>query len=204
MLEARGGLLRALRQRHPGLDAEQIMRALSRRRARALGMCDAAPGDHPVDLAGQDELVRAQTVAMLELAAIEIGDGGEADVRMRPHVDALAGEKLGRSHLIEEDEGPDHLPARRRQRAAHREAAEVAGARDDEGLDRIGGDRVGRNGIEAHSRLLIGPGPRGSGSPGRSGPARRRAPIPPSRRNCRQTSCARQGRSTRRLGGEKG
>ena len=48
---------------------------------------------------------------MLELAAIEIGDGGEADMGMRAHVDALSGEELGRPHLVEEDERPDHLPA---------------------------------------------------------------------------------------------
>ena len=74
---------------------------------------------------------------MLELAAEQVGDGGEPDVRVRPHVDALAGQELGRPGLVEEDERPDHLPLRRRQRAAHLEAAEVAGARHDQRLDGV-------------------------------------------------------------------
>ena len=117
-----------------------------------------APGDHPVHRAGMDHLVGAEAVAVLELAAEEIGDGGEPDMRMRPHVDALAGQELRRPRLVEEDERPDHLPLRRRQRPAHLEAAEVAGARDDQRLDRV--DRVaGRaarveRGVPAHRVIL--------------------------------------------------
>ncbi len=33
----------------------------------------------------------AEAVAMHDLAVEQIGDGGEADMRMRPHVDAVAG-----------------------------------------------------------------------------------------------------------------
>ena len=58
-------------------------------------------------------------------------------MRVRPDIDALTGQHLGRARLVEEDEGPDHLPLRRRQRTANLEAAEVAGPRDDEGLDRV-------------------------------------------------------------------
>jgi hypothetical protein len=58
-------------------------------------------------------------------------------VRMRADVDALAGQELCRAHLVEEDEGADHLPLRRRKRPAHLEPAEVAGAGDDRWLDRI-------------------------------------------------------------------
>ncbi len=49
---------------------------------------------------------------MQDLAVEQIGDRGEPDVRMRAHVDALAGQELGRPHLVEEDERADHLPRR--------------------------------------------------------------------------------------------
>src|SRR5689334_10719763 len=47
---------------------------------------------------------------------------------MRAHVDALgdARREAHRPDVIEEDEGPDHVPARVRQHAADFEAAEVA------------------------------------------------------------------------------
>ena len=53
-------------------------------------------------------------------------------------------EELGRAHLVEEDEGADHLPPGRGQRAAHLEAAEVAGARHDHLLDGVAGAMVAR------------------------------------------------------------
>src|SRR5207247_10720097 len=45
---------------------------------------------------GADELLRAEAVAMEELALEEIGHGSEADVRMRWHVDPLAGSEEDR------------------------------------------------------------------------------------------------------------
>jgi hypothetical protein len=64
-------------------------------------------------------------------------------MRVRPNVDALSGQELGRPGLIEEDKRSDHLPLRRRQGAPNLEAAEIAGARDDEGLDRVQADLIG-------------------------------------------------------------
>ena len=81
---------------------------------------------------------------MHDLAVEQVGDGGQPDMRMRAHVDAVADEELGRAHLVEEDEGPDHLPPGRRQRAAHREAAEIAGARHDDLLDGIASAMIAR------------------------------------------------------------
>ena len=81
---------------------------------------------------------------MHDLAIEQVGDGGEPDVRMRAHVDAGADEKLGGAHLVEEDEGADHLAACRGQRTAHREAAEVAGARHDDLLEGVAGAMVAR------------------------------------------------------------
>ena len=110
----------------------------------ALRMHDAGAGRHQVQLARLDGNGRAEAVAVHDLAVEQVGDGGEADVRMRAHVDAGADEKLGRPHLVEEDEGADHLPPRRRQRTAHGKAAEIAGARHDDLLDGVAGAMVAR------------------------------------------------------------
>src|SRR5690606_29536849 len=93
-------------------------------------MRDAAPGDHPVQRAGPDDLVGAGAVAVMEVALEKVGDRAEADMRMRPHVHALTGQKLRRPGLIEEDERTDHLAFRCRQGAADLKTAKVAGAWD--------------------------------------------------------------------------
>ena len=88
---------------------------------------------------------------MHDLAVEQVGDGGEPDVRMRPHVEAVAGAELGRAEMIEEHERPDHARLHRGQRAAHREAvAEVGGARHDDLLKGIAGKFV------AGGRVLAG------------------------------------------------
>ena len=131
--------------------------------ALALGMHDAAPGRHQVDLARPDGERGAEAVAVAHLALEQIGDGGEADVRVRAHVDAVADQELGRPHLVEEDEGPDHLLLGRGQRAAHLEAAEVAGARHDDVLDGVAGACVAGYGIvgrlPAHAPHILSAGP---------------------------------------------
>ncbi len=85
---------------------------------------------------------------MLELAAEEVGDGREANMGMRPYVDAPARDELSRSHLVEEDERPDHLALRRRKRAANLEIADVARSRHDQGFDGLDGDGVGTDGVQ--------------------------------------------------------
>ena len=57
---------------------------------------------------------------MHDLAAKEIGDRRQPDVRMRPHVDAVAGDELGRPHLIEENERADQRAGAREARGAPR------------------------------------------------------------------------------------
>src|SRR4029079_16815861 len=75
-------------------------------------------------------------------------DGGKADMRMRPHVHALAGHVLHRAEMVEEDEGPDHLPLAMRQRAPHGKAvAEVAGAWHDDEFKRVAGPGIAERGI---------------------------------------------------------
>ena len=96
-------------------------------------MDDAAAGSHPVHRAGPDRHGGAEAVAVHDLAVEQVGDGGEPDMRVRAHVEAVAGTEFGRAHMIEEDERADHARLRRRQRAAHREVAEIGGARHDHG-----------------------------------------------------------------------
>ncbi len=112
-------------------------------------MGDAAAGGHQVQRAGADGQLRAQAVAVHDLALEQVGRGGEADVRVRPDVDALADHELRRTHLVPEPEyeGADPLPPRRGQRAPHLEAAEVAGAGDDDGLDGVAGELVAERGV---------------------------------------------------------
>ncbi len=80
-----------------------------------------------------------------ELAFIKIRHRREADMRVRAHVDTLFGDEFRRSHLVEEHEGADHLPSGRWQRAAHFEVPDVAGAGDDQRLDRIDVVHAGEN-----------------------------------------------------------
>ncbi|MGY4341587.1 hypothetical protein ACVWW3_006493 [Bradyrhizobium sp. LM2.9] len=62
--------------------------------------------------------------------------------------------------MVEEDEGPDHLPLAMRQRPAHREAiAEIARARHDDEIERVAGHGIAKHGIvrglPAHGGLLL-------------------------------------------------
>src|SRR5262245_1311239 len=132
MLEEGLALFMLLRQRHPGLDAGDGRTGRAQLRRGALGVGDAAPGVHPVDVARLDRLRRAERVALEDAAFEPLGDGGEVEVRVWAHVETLAGFEARRAELIPEDEGADHALLDRRQRAAHHEiVAEVA---------RLGGD----------------------------------------------------------------
>ena len=126
MLETRRVVLLGFGQRHPGPDAEKRTLPVPHLAARAFGMGDAIARDHPVHRARMHDLMRAGAVAVFKRALAKVGDGGKADMRMGANVDAAAGEKFGWA---------DHLPLGRGQRAADVEAADVAGARDDQRLD---------------------------------------------------------------------
>ena len=97
---------------------------------------------------------------MLELAAKQVSDSRESDVRMRAHVDALTGDELGWTRLIEEYEWADHLPFGRGKRAPHLEIADVAGSGHDQRFDRIDAHSIGATGLErgvpTHRGLLSG------------------------------------------------
>ena len=103
--------------------------------AGALRVNNPPPGGHQVDRPRPDGLDHAQAVAMQDFPLEQVGDGGQTDVGMGTHLDALAGRKLGRPHVIEEDERTDHPPLAGRQHPAHAEAAQVARAGIDKQLD---------------------------------------------------------------------
>ena len=120
-----------LRQRDPGLDAEHLPLGVPDFVAGAFGVDDAATGRHPVDVARTYRLLVAEAVPVHDLAVEEVGDRGQPDMRVRAHVDPLAGLEGIRSHPVEEDEGTDHPPLGIGQHARDLEASEVPGARVD-------------------------------------------------------------------------
>src|SRR5580704_13732024 len=98
----------------------------------ALGMDDATTGGHPVDRAWTDRQRRAETVAVDDLAVEQIADSRQTDMRMRAHIDAVAGAEHRRAEMVKEDERSDHARIRRGQRAVHRNAAEIERTRHDD------------------------------------------------------------------------
>ena len=61
--------------------------------------------------AGPDRDARSPRLSRWMMSPVEqVGDGGEADVRMRAHVDALAGHELGRAHWSKKMNGPTIKP----------------------------------------------------------------------------------------------
>ncbi len=95
---------------------------------------------------------------MHDLAVEQVGDGGEPDMRVRPHVDAVAGLEHGRPEMVEENERPDHARMPRRQRAMHLEAAEIDRARHDQLCTASLGAGIARGRVlgreEAHDGVL--------------------------------------------------
>src|SRR5690349_16164623 len=98
-------------------------------------MDDAAPGGHQIDLAGPDGGAAAQAVAVVDRPFEQPGDRRQVDVRMRAHVHPCAEVKLRGAELVDEDEGPDHAPRPRWDRAPDLELAEVVGNRGDDLLN---------------------------------------------------------------------
>ena len=98
-------------------------------------MGDAVPCHHPVDRTRFDPPVCPEAISVVHSATVKVGDRRETDVRVRPNVDALAGRKPGRAHVIEEYERADHPPRRRGQNPAHAEIAKVFLSRFDRQVD---------------------------------------------------------------------
>src|SRR5262249_1689600 len=89
-----------------------------------------------------------------DLAFEQISHGCEPDMRMGPHIDALAGMEFRGAEMIEENEWPDHAPPGVRQRPADGEMADIDAARHDDKVDGICRVRIARrrilSGKEAH------------------------------------------------------
>ncbi|MNM65598.1 hypothetical protein D3C81_770500 [compost metagenome] len=133
MEERRVGFLVRLGQCHPGLHAVYCLLMCTDVGGSALGMGDATTGGHPVHITGEDHLFRAERIAVADLPGPQEGHRRQADMRMRPHVDALAGVEDGRPHVVHEHEWPDAACLQRGHRATDLEAAEVMNAWADDG-----------------------------------------------------------------------
>ena len=136
MLEARLALLFARRQRHPALNAVQARAPPALFGSRALGMNDAPPRDHPVDVAGADRLGETEVITVYDLAFEEVSHRGERYVWVRPNVHSLAVGEFRGAHVVEKDEGPDQTSLGRRQDAPYSQRVQVARASADYQLDR--------------------------------------------------------------------
>ena len=110
-----------VRQGGPQLDAVQ---PVARGPEAVLGVRDAPPGRHDVQLAGVHELAAADAVAVLDVAVQQPGDGLQADVRVRRHVHAHGLRRgVGRTEVVDEAPGPDRPDLAVGQRAAHEHGA---------------------------------------------------------------------------------
>ena len=87
-------------------------------------------GGHPVYGARPDDEICPEAVLVADGAFKQVGHGGEADMRMRAHVESVAGCVVNRSEMVEENERPHHLVGVEGQHAPDTEtAAKIAGAR---------------------------------------------------------------------------
>ncbi len=95
---------------------------------KALGMGDAVSRDHPVDFSRTNGLLGIKAVPVHDFARKQIGDGREADVRVRAdiHVARDARREVNWTHVVEEHEGTGHPLLRGRQDAADGKASEVS------------------------------------------------------------------------------
>ncbi|MND28824.1 hypothetical protein D3C80_193180 [compost metagenome] len=159
MGKGRGDFFHMVGQGKPGLQAGHGKRMAAQVFRRAFRMHDAAPGGHQVNVSGANDEFGAETVAMLDFAVEQIGDGGKPDMRMRLDVQRLTSLQDRRSHAVKKDEGADETTLPGRQGAAHRKAANIAGARNDEVFDGVAGKGITRDGIvtgkKGHRKLLV-------------------------------------------------
>ena len=64
---------------------------------------------HEIHRAGRNLERIPLAIAMHNSSIKEIGDRRKPDVRVGPHIEPMSRKKLRRPHLIEEDEGANHL-----------------------------------------------------------------------------------------------
>src|SRR5690606_35071807 len=147
VLEVRLGFLVRFGQGDPRLEAYEFTTAGADWIAGTLGVDNAAPRGHQVDLAGTQLLDVSRAVAVQHFALQQIADGGEAYVRVRTGVHAFARSEDHRPEAVEKDEGPDHPSLCRRQRPAYVEPAYVSYVGKDDLLD-----GAGSSGLQGHGQ----------------------------------------------------
>jgi hypothetical protein len=91
-------------------------------------MHDSPARGHPVDVAGPDDLMRTQAVAMNEVALKQISNGAEADVRMWKHIQAVPGLEIRGASVIEENERTDGGTSPRGQKPPDLKTADISRA----------------------------------------------------------------------------
>lgn len=144
MLEGRLDVLVRRGQREPDLDAVHQATRGAKRGIGALGVHDAAPRRHQVEVERAIGLDGAEAVAMHVLACEEVGHGRQADVRMRAHVEPGTRWQRHRPHVIEEHERPHHPPLRRGEEPRHDHVVpEIARPAYDHELDGVGAVMTG-------------------------------------------------------------
>ena len=149
MHETGRAFFEVFRKCDPALDAEQRPACRLALRTLTFRMNDASSGGHPVQRSGSDCLLGSKAVPVVQFAVEQIGHRRKADMGMRLDVDAAADKQFGRPHLVEEDEGTDHAAANRGKGAAHLKSPDVAGARNDDRLDRVATCRIARKRIRS-------------------------------------------------------
>src|SRR5664279_3286756 len=88
-------------------------------RGRLFAVTDAVAGGHQVELARNDHLLVAEAVAVQDLYLDEPGDGLQADVRARTHVQTGVLRHAGGTHVVGEAPGADGAAPAARQCTTH-------------------------------------------------------------------------------------
>ena len=91
----------------PDLQAMHVRAAFPQRLWGALDMGDGTAGGHPADLAGADQLIRAEAVLVLQLPLEQVGEGGQADMRVLVDIHTAASRVGVFQNMVEEHERPD-------------------------------------------------------------------------------------------------
>ena len=103
-----------------------------------LGVRDPVPGGHQVQLAGHDDLLGPERVAVQRLALEQPGDRLQTDVRVRGDIEAMGLVDRGGTHVIDEAPGANRAPGTPRERPAHTQGADstLAALGDLDAVDR--------------------------------------------------------------------
>lgn len=124
-------LLVCLGRGQPHLQAMQIEPLGLERVGCAFDVGNGAAGGHPADVTGLYHLIGAKAVLVQEFAFKQVGEGGQANMRMLADIHAAARGIAGLEHMVEKHEGPDATAFPRGQRAQDGLAFDIFGARAD-------------------------------------------------------------------------